>query len=288
QARLHQRVAIALETLHGADADPPLTELARHFCRAAPLGMAAKAVEYAVRAAEQAATVGAYDDAMAHYERALAALALQAPDERRRLQVWLGLGDAPWRAGRNLPAPQAFQGAARRAPALRAQLTFAVAAMRFVQASPLSGAPDPVSVSLLEAALTALGDLKGSPRALLLAMLAQALYFSPERERCAATSVEGLEMAREAKDPVALATALVSRQLLLVGPGDPSKRLALADESRMVAETVGFEEAIHLSRLSRTLALLELGRMTEAADEVERMRHDAERTHLAEWLWHAT
>src|SRR5262249_54797614 len=122
---LHRRVAIGLEPLHGAGSDPPLTELARHFCRAAPLGMATKAVEYAVRAAEQAAPVGAYDDAMAHYERALAALALQAPDERRRLQVWLGLGDAAWRAGRNLRARQAFEEAARRAPALRGQVTVA-------------------------------------------------------------------------------------------------------------------------------------------------------------------
>src|SRR5262249_56733334 len=135
--------------------------------------------------------------------------------------------------------------AARRARALGDQMTFAVAAMRFVQASPLSGAPDPVSVSLLEAALTALGDLKGSPRALLLAMLAQALYFSPERERCAATSVEALEMAREAKDPVALATALLSRQLLLIGPGEPSERLAPADASPMVAPAGRLQESVH-------------------------------------------
>jgi len=288
RARLHQRVAIALETLHGADADPPLTELARHFCRAAPLGMAAKAVEYAVRAAEQAATVGAYDDAMAHYERALAALALQAPDERRRLRVWLGLGDAAWRAGRNLRARQAFEEAARRARALGDQMTFARAVMRFAQASPLSGAPDPVSVALLETALDATADVEGSPRALLLAMLAQALYFSSERERCLATSVEALALARRGTDPISLATALLSRQLLLVGPGDPSERLALADESRAVAQAVGFDEAVHLSRLSRTLALLELGRMAEAGDEIERMRHHAERTHLSEWHWHAT
>jgi AAA ATPase domain len=288
RARLHQRVAMALEALHGGDSDPPLTELARHFCRAAPLGMAAKAVEYAVRAAEQAATLGAYDDAMVHYERALSALALQAPDERRRLRVWLGLGDAAWRAGRNLRARQAFEEVARRARALGDQTTFALAAMRFVRASPLSGAPDPVSVALLETALDATADVEGSPRALLLAMLAQALYFSSERERCLATSVEALALARRGSDPIALATALLSRQLLLVGPGDASERLALGDESRAVAQAAGFDQAVHLSRLSRTLALLELGRIAEANDEIEHMRHHAERTHLSEWLWHAT
>src|SRR5262249_20241099 len=184
RARLHQRIAVALEALHPTDSDPPLTELARHYARAAPLGTAAKAVEFAVRAGEQAAAVGAYADAMAHYERALAGLALQAPDERRRLRVWLGLGDAAWRAGRNLRARQAFEEAARRARALGDQITFVLAVMRFAQASPLSGAPDPVSVALLEAALDAVGDVGGAPRALLLALLAQALYFSPERDRC--------------------------------------------------------------------------------------------------------
>jgi hypothetical protein len=160
--------------------------------------------------------------------------------------------------------------------------------MRFAQASPLSGAPDPVSVALLETALDATANVEGSPRALLLAMLAQALYFSSERERCVATSIEALDLARRGTDPISLATSLLSRQLLLVGPGDPSERLALADESRAVAEAVGFDEAVHLSRLSRTLALLELGRVAEAGDEIDRMRHHAERTHLPEWHWHAT
>src|SRR5262249_40899586 len=188
----------------------------------------------------------------------------------------------------NLRARQAFEEAARRARALGDQMTFARAVMRFAQASPLSGAPDPVSVALLETALDATADVEGSPRALLLAMLAQALYFSSGRERCRPPGVAALGPARRGTDPISLATALLSRQLLLVGPGDPSERLALADESRAVAQAVGFDEAVHLSRLSRTLALLELGRMAGAGDEVERMRHHAERTHLSEWHWHAT
>ena len=86
RARLHQRVAEALEALHADRADPPLAELAAHYARAAPLGTAAKAVDCSMRAAQQAAAILAYGDAMAHYERALAALALQAPDERKRLE----------------------------------------------------------------------------------------------------------------------------------------------------------------------------------------------------------
>ena len=86
RAHLHQRVASALEAHHADRTDPPLAELAAHYARAAPLGTAAKAVECSIRAAEQAVAIFAYGDALAHYERALAALALQAPDERKRLQ----------------------------------------------------------------------------------------------------------------------------------------------------------------------------------------------------------
>ena len=118
RARLHQRIAEALEAQCADRADPPLAALAAHYARAAPLGFAAKAVEFSLRAAEHATAVFAYGDAIGHYERALAALALEAPDERRRLDVYLALGDAAVRAARYPTARQAFDQAARRARAL--------------------------------------------------------------------------------------------------------------------------------------------------------------------------
>ena len=121
---------------------PALAELAAHYARAAPLGTAAKAVECSIRAAEQAAAILAYGDAIAHYERALAALALQAPDERKRLEVCLALGAVAVRAARYPRARQAFAQAARRARALDDQHAFVLAALSFAEASPPSGAPD--------------------------------------------------------------------------------------------------------------------------------------------------
>ena len=55
RARLHLRVAEALERLEADGAEPPLAELAHHFCLAPPARGAAKAVEYAERAARQRA-----------------------------------------------------------------------------------------------------------------------------------------------------------------------------------------------------------------------------------------
>src|SRR5262249_56279854 len=55
RARLHQRVAAALEARAAADhAGAPLAQLAAHYARAAPLGAAAQAAEWAVPAAQQA------------------------------------------------------------------------------------------------------------------------------------------------------------------------------------------------------------------------------------------
>src|SRR4029453_3121798 len=118
RARLHQRVAAVLETLHGTGGEAPLAEIAIHYARAAPLGAAAKAVEFSLRAGRQAMAMLAYEDALAHYERALAALPLEPPDDRRRMEVLLAVGDAAWRAGRNPRAREAFAQAVRCARAL--------------------------------------------------------------------------------------------------------------------------------------------------------------------------
>jgi AAA ATPase domain len=286
RARLHQRVAEALEVHYAGRVDPPLAELAAHYTRAAPLGTAAKAVECSLRAAEQAAALFAYGDAIAHYERALAALTLQAPDERKRLEVCLALGNVAVRAARYPLARQAFDQAARRARALDDKHAFVFAALSFAEASPPSGASDPTLIRLLEEALAAMGEEDSWTRALALAMLAQALYFS-DLERSETLSAEALATARRVGDPVALSLALLYRQVVLSGPGDVTERLALVEEALRVAEAIGFEPALHHGQVARAFCLLELGRIGEAAAVVERMQLEAERARLPDRQWRA-
>jgi AAA ATPase domain len=287
RARFHQRVAAALEARAAAEhADAPLAELAAHYARAAPLGTAAQAVEWCVRAAEQAAGLFAYGDAIAHYERALAALALLAPDERRRLQLHLALGEVAVRAARYPQARQAFEQAARRARALGDKDSFVLAALSFAEASPPTGASNPALIALLQEALVAVGEADGFSRALTLAMLGQALYFS-ELDRSQALSAEALATARRTGDPVALSLALLYRQVALSGPGDVEERLAMVDEARTVAGSIGFEPALHHGEVARVFCLLELGRVGEAAEAVARMQQDAERVRLPDRQWRA-
>jgi tetratricopeptide (TPR) repeat protein len=287
RARLHQRVAAALEARAVADhADAPLAELAAHYARAAPLGTAAQAVEWSVRAAEQAAGLFAYGDAIAHYERALAALALLAPDERRRLQIQLALGEVAVRAARYPQARQAFEQAARRARALGDKDSFVLAALSFAEASPPTGAPNPAVIALLQEALEAVGEADGFSRALTQAMLGQALYFS-ELERSQALSAEALATARRTGNPVALSLALLYRQVALSGPGDVEERLAMVEEALTVAGSLGFEPALHHGEVARVFCLLELGRVAEAAEAVARMQQNAERVRLPDRQWRA-
>ncbi len=71
--RLHQRIAVALESQPGVD-DELLAELAYHYYECAWAGNAAKAVDYCRRAADQAMARLGYEGAADLYDRALHAL----------------------------------------------------------------------------------------------------------------------------------------------------------------------------------------------------------------------
>jgi len=91
---LHQQVAEALEEIWAGHPEPPLAELAHHFAEAAPSGDPERAIRYAVRAAERSAELLAFEEALQHYEAALAALRLgQQVDGTRECDLLLALGD---------------------------------------------------------------------------------------------------------------------------------------------------------------------------------------------------
>ena len=87
KVRLHARIAQALEDLYGDDTDSHAAELAHHFAQAQTLTGPEKVVRYSLRAGERALATYAYEDALVHFERGLAAgdIALSgseaAPDE---------------------------------------------------------------------------------------------------------------------------------------------------------------------------------------------------------------
>jgi predicted Ser/Thr protein kinase/tetratricopeptide (TPR) repeat protein len=88
RVRTHRRVAEALEKLSADSSEPPLADLAYHFTQAASAAVAARAADYATRAADRMAAALAHEEAARFYDYALQALdSLPAGPEVERQRV---------------------------------------------------------------------------------------------------------------------------------------------------------------------------------------------------------
>src|SRR3954454_1506626 len=94
RVRLHHGIGLALERLAARYATAP-AELAHHFFESRHLDREGKAIDYSVKAAEQAAEMFSFEQAARHYRQALAAIEARVePDTARRCSLMLGLGEA--------------------------------------------------------------------------------------------------------------------------------------------------------------------------------------------------
>ncbi len=80
RVRLHARIAQTLEELYGSDNASHASELAHHFNEAQTLTGPEKVAHYSLLAGEGALRSNAYEDALVHFQRALAAKEGQAMD----------------------------------------------------------------------------------------------------------------------------------------------------------------------------------------------------------------
>lgn len=78
--RLHRRAAEVLEDMFSANLETHLAELAHHWFKAAQAGDGKKTMEYATKAAEQAASRLAFEEAARLYQRALKAADIAGVD----------------------------------------------------------------------------------------------------------------------------------------------------------------------------------------------------------------
>src|SRR5215470_7776012 len=110
RARLHARIAAALEVTSSASTAADVTQLAHHYLSAGPFGDPAKAVTYAREAGAQAVRQGAWQDAARHLEQALAAIPPALPDaDAIRCDVLVELGQAHRSGGKIREAQAALQ-----------------------------------------------------------------------------------------------------------------------------------------------------------------------------------
>lgn len=304
RVQLHHQVGEALEHLWNLATEPSrstssgqvLSELAFHFFQAAPGGNTRKAMTYAVQAGEHATALFAYEEAASHYQHALQLIALQPGDELQRCELLLALGDAQRRAGNTATARETFRAAADLARILRtygeeqqASSLLARAALGFALGfggiTVAGGVEDPFVVNLLEESLQALGTEESPLRVRVLSRLAMELYWSNDAGRRATLSQEAIASARRMEDPIALASALNARHVVLREPGNVEERLAIATEMMQLARKVDDKELTLRGHMWRLTDLLELGDLPTADREIGMYAQRAEELQQPSYLW---
>jgi DNA-binding SARP family transcriptional activator/tetratricopeptide (TPR) repeat protein len=281
--RLHGQAGEALENVYRADVQPHLAELARHFFAAAPSGPPGKALAYARRAGDHAASQLAHEEAERHYEMALTL----SEEPSTRCELLLAVGEARARAGATDASKAAFLQAADLAEAHGLPDHLGKAALGYGGRLIWDVSRDDQRiVPLLERAIEAQGDVDSAMLVRLLSRLAggplRDARFGPERK--VALSAKALDMARRLADPATLAHALHASINSQHGPDHTRRNLQLAaelvDVSSRAAETEriveGHEELLdaHLELGDIGAAKLELAAMEELARELRQPSQD--------------
>jgi len=205
RARLHRRVAEALERICADDPGPRLGELAHHRANAGTGGE--KAVEYACRAGARALDELAPDEALRWFARA-EELSRGGGEPGTRADILIGVGEAQRQVGDSAYRETLLE-ACRVASALGDGDRLARAALANNRGFASSyGEVDDERVAALDAALAAVGDRDPARRARLLSLLALELNFSGDLDRRLAAVDEAIAVARRAGDARALAYVL--------------------------------------------------------------------------------
>jgi class 3 adenylate cyclase/DNA-binding SARP family transcriptional activator len=261
--QVHTRVAEVLEAGHG---DP--AELAHHFLAA---GDRSKGLDYSVASAERALLQLAYEDATAHYERALSALG--DADLERRCELLLALGDAQSREGDTPASKQSYREAGELADALELPEPLAQAALGYGGRLIWEvSRDDPHLVPLLERALAKIGEADSPLRVRLLARLGGGpLRDSPDPGRRRAMAAEALAAARRLGDASTLAYALDGYISAHHSPDHTRAQVELATELIEVALAAGELERAIEAYEHRAAARTELGDLAGAAADVDAM-----------------
>jgi len=264
---LHRQIGEALEKLYAANVEPHLTELAHHFYQAAPGGDVEKAIDYARRAGDRAASLFAHEEAIAQYERGLGVIEITpVPDEQRRCELLFALALEQRWSGDNAGAAESFGRALVAARQSGDAVVFARASAGQVimlsSQNPLAVLP-PDTRGLLEEARALLPEEDSGLRASLLSLIALG-----RRDR--ALAEDALAMARRAGDPFQLGNVL-SREHNGWPSADPEAHLAIADEMITIATQLGDRRGLMFSGGNRMFDLAEMGRVEEARSANERM-----------------
>lgn len=274
RALLHRQIAAALEQQHEADLTPCLSALAHHWHAAGQQADAAKAIEYATRAAERATAMQAHEEAARHYRLACGALPNAASSDAQRCRLLLGLGAALNSAGDSALALATFADAAACARRVGDAALLAASAIGYGNAQWRLGSEGSKAVELIREALALAAPANDRERVFLLSALCRALLFSNRPDEAEAAHHEAVAIARRLDEPLALFRALSA---IVSGRWFP-ERLAL----RIAAAREAIELVRHAGHPEWSLASLTgwyTGDLMESGDTG--LALDTARLHLA-------
>lgn len=289
RVRMHCRIGEALEARYERHLDDHLDELAYQFVEGALAGDPRKAVDYCRRAGEHADAELAFEGAAHHFERALGALELVFDDDLvLRCDLQIALATALENAGDERSRAATFAAAAT-ARTMNDAERLARAAMVIGRGGPINTSVDVELVGLLENALEAVGEDPTPLRARLLIGLAVQLQWGPEVDRRMRLARQALALARETRDPDALALVAAHGWALVDGSVPCLDELqALHHEAEGAARTSGnpatLAVALHMGAFS---AACRGDRAAFEAKLDESMRlYDALRRPYFDWITH--
>ena len=270
RARLHARVATALEELSAARTAADVAQLAHHYLSAGPFGDPAKAASYARDAAARAIRQGAWQDATRHLREALAVISPARPDAApARCDMLVELGQACRSGGMIAEAHRAFEESISLADRIGDEDRMLAAAVAFgapaLWGSREWGESDTRLVTLLERQLRRIADTDLARRIRILSTLATELSRDPDADRGWRYAIEALQAARRFGRTEELGIAVSAYLLSALTTERLTERRRLLDEMD------------HRQELSLPVqALLQTNLLTERIRFGELARFDAE------------
>ena len=246
RARMHQRVAQALEDLHGEDPDEHLSELALHWRLAAVSLDRAKAADYALRAGQRALQSLAPAEAVKLFTDAVELIG--DVDGAKRCEALIGLGEAQLQTG-DAAYRETLLDAARIASTMADAELAARAALannRGMGVSSTFGEIDTERLAAIERAIELDDPPNRARRARLLALKGLELEWDPDFDTRRALAEEAISLARATDDARTLAEVLRNVHETIRVPDTLAWRADLVEELVGCAAEVG-DPALHYS-----------------------------------------
>lgn len=263
RVRLHARAAAALVAIHSAYLQPVLTRIAHHYYESVALGHAQEAVSYALLAADSAARMYAFEEAILHYDRTIRTLENAGLRQDARLaRAYILKASALKQMGQIPQSVDVLLEAVNRTRVLGSAELLVDLVMLVTSSS--RHWPHQHFVPLLERVLDVLPAVDSPARAKALSTLAFAQRTSLDKRRLEEQVDAALAMAERVCDVAARCACYELAAICFRGhPENLQRRLLLGSDYIAVARATGKEDLLADAYHWQVLNFFESGRIDE-------------------------